>query len=589
MSISLKFLLERKEIDGIVILLILIAMLAVLFNYIEPTITGFSHKPSHDPGGGGSGGGGGGGGTAQPGTAETGTGVGVQKIVGIYPQFPLEEQVIKNGEYIFSTKVTFGGSPTSTARVKLNSTLFEVVSADYKGGVLGIYDAKITIQNKSKGKYRIVYKAEDKETEEFGMFITLDPELRIENELKNNYSKGEKIIFKGLIKDFKDEPQPNATVRINAYNKGILFEEILSTDVLGRFSYEYLISHADPKGLWNITIEAYDKYGNYGSKAFGIEVKQSGIEHYIVSFMSPLTDSEFKRSEVIPITIQLKEANELVENAKVSFYSPVNEKIELKEIDKGTYSTNYIVGSDDPLGNIFLRIDAYKEIKEGIVKVGGDSLPVKIAPTEISFGHISPSRDIVYINSKLKIKIKLSYQDGSAVEGADVKAELLNGKVVFLVEGERGVYSGEYLLTEEDEGALNIKIAAEDIDENIGTTELTLFVRKRGIIGNLSAVFYENVIRRFWWAFLTIAIATVLLYRRDLEMKYFDYMLSRTRSEQKSVSDMQKDTEKKYYKDGSINRAEFKKLMQNYEERDSGLNEKEKKFMEKIKEFNKAE
>ena len=51
---------------------------------------------------------------------------------------------------------------------------------------------------------------------------------------------------------------------------------------------------------------------------------------------------------------------------------------------------------------------------------------------------------------------------------------------------------------------------------------------------------------------------------------------------------MQKDTEKKYYKEGSITRMEFKKLMQNYEERYSRLNEKEKKFNEKLKDINGA-
>ena len=52
---------------------------------------------------------------------------------------------------------------------------------------------------------------------------------------------------------------------------------------------------------------------------------------------------------------------------------------------------------------------------------------------------------------------------------------------------------------------------------------------------------------------------------------------------QKYRSDMQKDTEKKYYKEGSVTRMEFKKLMQNYEERDFKLNEKEKKFNERFK------
>ena len=580
---------NKKELDKVAIILIIILALAFIVNYEEPTITGMSHKPGHDPpgqgGGGPPGGGGGGGGSGDSGTSTSTSGgsAGVQKVIGIYPQFPLNEQTIKNGEEIFKVKITYGGSPSSSAEVILESELFETTELKYTLGVTGNYDGNVTIKKKPNGKYRILYKVEYKEDEEGEILINLDPELRIDTEVKNNYSKGEKIKFTGVVKDFNGTLQENVEVKIKGLSlSGQLFEKTTST-INGQFSEEYLISHADPKGILNITIEAEDEYGNYGIKSFPSEIKQSGVEHFIVNFMSPLTDSEFKRSESIPITIQLKEQNNLVEGADVSLYTPQDEKIELKEVDKGTYSTNYIVDSNDPLGKVLLKIVASKEVKEGIVKVGGDSLPITFSPTEITFETSSPSRDIIYTNSRLKIETRLSYPDGSPVEGSYVVAELSNGEIIDLLEGKRGTYSGDYLITSDDRGALNLKITAEDINENVGSTELTLFVRKRSFIGNILSWSYENAIKRYLWAFITILIAATIFYRGDWEIKYLNYMLLRTTNKQKELGNLEAETEKKYYKEGSVTRKEFQKLKQDCEEKIMREREKEQSIRERLK------
>ena len=83
---------------------------------------------------------------------------------------------------------------------------------------------------------------------------------------------------------------------------------------------------------------------------------------------------------------------------------------------------------------------------------------------------------------------------------------------------------------------------------------LTLFVRKRSFIGNILSWTYENIFKRYWWAFVTILIATAIFYKRDWEIKYLNYMLSRTTNKQKELKNLEMETEKKYYKEGSVTR-----------------------------------
>ena len=119
-------------------------------------------------------------------------------------------------------------------------------------------------------------------------------------------------------------------------------------------------------------------------------------------------------------------------------------------------------------------------------------------------------------------------------------------------------------------------ILSKDINENIGSTELTLFVRKRSLIGNILSWLYENIIKKFWWAFLTIFIATVIFYKRDWEIKYLSRKLLKTQNKQEELKNLQVETEKRYYNDGSITKKEFQKLKQHCEKREINEREKEK-------------
>ena len=561
-------------------LILLIVLLLIVFSiyFIEPTITGLSHKPSHNPGGGGQGGGGGGDTT----TTTGGGGVGVQKIIGIYPQFPVAEETIKNGDYKLSVKITFGGTFTTSANVKAQSNLFGDVNLYYLGGITGIYESNISIRNKEKGRYEILYKAQDNEQEEGLIFVNLNPELKIETKLNNSYNKGEGIEFRGVVKDYKNDLQPNINLTIMGYSQGLIFEKHISTNNKGEFFDVYNIGYADPSGVWNITLSTNDRYGNLGVLNNIVSVKEKGVSYYIVNFMSPLMNSNFKRGDSIPISVEVRERDNLVENATVNLLSLKGDKFIFKEVDNGVYSINYIVGNDDTLGDVRLKVEAVKKIKEGFLKMGGESLPIIILPAEINFNLDSPSRDVVYTNSKLKYLIKLTYSDGSLVRGANINIKISNGNSLSLLEIANGVYSGEYFVSDNDIGTLTSEIKVSDSNGNIGSFDVVTYVRKRGVVGNLLASFYENIIVRFWWAFVICIIVLTIYFKPILELRYLKSSISHIGKEQKGIISMQIEAEKNYYKKGVISRDDFMRIIQEYRRRLADLKEKEKELKERL-------
>ena len=575
---------NKTQTRNYAILLLAISLAGFSLILAEPYLTGLAAGGTPGPPGGSPpGGGGGGGGGRTTTTTSGGGGVSVQKVIGIYPQFPAAEDTLKNGDYNLSVKVTYGGSFTTSATVRAISDLFGDVVLEHKGG--GVYESSVSIKNKQKGRYGILYKVRDVDAEEGSIFINLNPELKIGTDLNGEYSKGETVELKGTVKDYKDKLQPGTNITINGYSQGLIFEKQISSGSQGEFYDPYSIGYADPPGRWNITIIAKDSHGNLGIFESLTTVKEKGASYYIVNFLSPLIDSQFNRGSVIPLTVEVREKGELLKNATVTL-SPIHGgRFALREVDNGIYSIDYHIRYHDSLGKVRLKVDVAKEIKEGALKAGGDSMSVFVLPAEINFDIISPSRDVAYTVSRLKYLFELTYPDGELIKGANVDVDLSNGKKLRLPEVKEGTYSGEYLVSQEDAGALISDVRVDDINGNVGTFKIATYVRERSLIGNKLALFYENVFARFWWAFAVALLLLAVYLIPKLNYKYMTLSLARVKKQQKTTLSMQVEAEKNYYNVGDINKDEFKQIMQGYKKRSLELKEKEKGLKERLREF----
>ena len=207
-------------------------------------------------------------------------------------------------------------------------------------------------------------------------------------------------------------------------------------------------------------------------------------------------------------------------------------------------------------------------------------MPLKIGPAKIGIDILSPETSSLYTNSRLKIRAKFSYPDGSPVKGAYSKITLSNEKTIELSEKTDGIYEGEYFIDASDAGTLKAEIFVEDIDENFGSFEQEFFVKKRSFAGKIFAYIKESI-RQFWWIFLTFLIIVLIIFKPILETKWATRKIRKLNSEQKRVESMQIYIEKRYYKESSINKEEFKKLMVKYKDRMVKIKENIK-FYEKI-------
>ena len=517
----------------------------------------------------------------------------------IVQQFPINQDTLKRGEYNFKIKLYLGSNLESSANVKATSPFWDgdlilfddSIHGDERrdDGILG---NKFTIGNNiEKGTYtiRIVADRSDAHSEII-LKVNVDPELRINLPLELGYTQGDRINLIGNVRDFKGTTTSN--VKIYAVRKGeTLFNKVIEAQD-GNIKDSYLISYADPDGKWEITAEASDDYFNYGKLKQKINIgTYAGVLYYGVNFLTPIKGSSFTRDDSVPIAVEVKEEGKIIEGAKVQFISPKGKELTLEEIDPGIYSTTYKIEPDDLLGPWRLAVQAIKSVG-GLTRAGGNNLILQIKPGEIKLNVISPSRDTAYVGGRIKYLIKPEYLNGEIVKGADISVLFSNNKSIQLIENEPGVYSGDYLVGFDDIGTLEQRVNALDRISNEGTILSLVYVRKRTFVETWLALFYEYVLRRYWWAITALIIFFSILYKPTFDVKYLTIKLTKNKKEQELIKNMQVEAERKYYKERSISRAEFKQLIQEYEGRLAKVLEKKKKLeaglKEKLNKHNKA-
>ncbi|MFH1326985.1 MAG: hypothetical protein ABIH59_02560 [archaeon] len=527
--------------------------------------------------------------------SEGGGGGGAENVL-IAPKYPLDADIISYGPLELKVQVYYGDDPSNSAIVKANSSMFNEVNLRHTSGLpTGIYTANITMAEDIEiGKQRITYTAtQGGQLDEVSILVELKSGLDIEIGLEDKYFKGDKISFNGTVLDLNGTPEADALIEIFGYKENRIFYLTTKANEKGHFSIDYFIKYADPEGVWDIVIDAASESGCRGRVSFSPEVDvPQGVIYYAVNFLSPLQGTIFDRGETIPISVEVKSIEgDLIENSSLVIYTLKDETIALEEVAPGIYSGNYLVEPDDLLGIFFLKAEAVKET-DGVRRVGGASLPLQISSTEIKIDLISPlSAGAIYTGSRLKIRAKLIYPDGSLVKGASSNAFLSNGEIIPLLEKSDGVYLADYSVKTSDIGTLKIEIRAEDAEDNFGILKQSLAVRRSSFIGRLISYVF-GVLRKYWGVILLFLVVVGFLSRRAFEIKWADKKLKKAREEINRVKVMQADAEKRYYKEGSITKGEFKDLMIKYEERFANARENQKIYkkvlVEKIKKLKKG-
>ncbi len=505
-----------------------------------------------------------------------GTTAGSSEPIKLTIKSPKDGDTIKRGILTLLVEAFEGTTPSSQMAVTAESELFGKIALENQFGHtdVGTYGANVTIgKNVTKGSYKITVTARRRSIAEEKISVNADPTIYINTTLEKNYSKGERIVFKGNLNYFDNSSVNKSNVKISISAKDFAINKTIKSDENGMFEDSYLISFAEPDGIWDVRIIATDSNENLGLVLFSPKISTpEGVAFYVVNFLSPLKNADFKRGSTIPLTVEIRDEGNFVENATVDLKTPQGDVIKFEEIKPGTYISDYTLTFSDPIGIWNIPVQAVKTANR-ITKAGGTRLPVNIVSADLNLLLLNPIETNFFTGESVEIKAELKYPDGLKVENARVNAKIINNTIE-LMERAPGVYSNNYLFSEKDAGSGFMQISAVDLYENsIKIPNRAIRVESVSPFELVLLLLYNTVVLRYWyiWAFILIAIGIVT--RPVWYGKYLNVQQKRMTEEEKNLLSLKKELQLKYFKLHSVNKENYDKLMFHYNERTLDLNE----------------
>ena len=521
-----------------------------------------------------------------PATTTTAGGGGPAPIT-VSMEAPEDGQTIKREILTVIVKGYRGTNPETDMVVTATSDLFEEVSLinNFEQRGSGIYGANVTIsKDVKKGNYVLLVRGrKESATDEHQILVTLDPTITVDAAVKDSYFKGERIFFEGDVKYFDKSLATNASLEIALFAPGDFFLNLSAySDENGKFAVSYPISYAEPDGAWDIRITAKDKEGNEGSKLLKTKVSTpEGVVFYTVNILSPFKDAEFKRGSIVPITVEVKDEGKPLEKAKVEFKDLHGDFLPLEEVSPGIYSGEAKL-HPPPHDTVWqLSVQALKTV-DGVTKAGGNRIPVRILPATLNLVLLQPTNFEFFAGQQITIRARATYADGSAVEKGKVNVKIGN-QTVALLEDSQGNYQATYLFSPKDITAKGLELDAEDVDGNsVVVPQKAIVVNPIGKIELAVRLFYYNIVVRYWYllvlSFLLLALGTYpIWYPYSLNIILKNLTEAETR-----ITEMQKDIQRKYFKQHSISRNDYDKLISKYREQSSSMREKKLKIGKKL-------
>jgi hypothetical protein len=387
------------------------------------------------------------------------------------------------------------------------------------------------------------------------IIVDIDTNLTLTlNTDKTSYEKGQKIGIFGTAKDPKDNPVENGEATITL-KSGKWSDRLVTRITDGTYSENYYITFDKPEGDWSISASAVDNRGNLGQSIENVIVSVSvpaAWKYYTVTFLSPVPGTVYARGSEVTVTVQLTEGTEKISGADVYLATPSGEIITLTEGSQGIYSTTYVLRWDDPAGEWTVSVLGEKAAG-GTYKAGTGSILLTIAPADLEIELLEPSRRKFEAGEEVNVKVRVSYPDGSPVEGAIVAASLPNGENLALSDEGEGIYRGTYFISDNDLGAWELAVSAVDAYGNYGRSgEVTLSFEEP------SPSSYPV---RYWWITIPVILACAIAPIPTVIKKLRIMKLNSIRREIKATEKLRRELPKRYFVEGAISRETYDSLM----------------------------
>lgn len=384
--------------------------------------------------------------------------------------------------------------------------------------------------------------------------LKIDPKL----ELRLNISKesiflGDEISVSGIVS--KKTAGIKSSVALTVYSNGIrVAQENAESNDLGEFSYSYRTSFLDSEGEWKIEAFTKDGLENTGYEEKKIKVSASEITAFLNVNIAKELKETYVRGENALISITVTDKGQKpVGGAKVSVLVPKMASLALQEKD-GLYEGMLQIGRDFPLGKQEIKITALKTDQNDFF-AGTATIKFGVEATQIALQLVSPKATSVQIGDEIEFRVLASYGDQSPVILSKIDSNV-NGKTISLNAVERGVYSGKYIVSENDSPKIFFGIY---VDDSFGNTA---FSSQEIEVSGYSAFHY---LRRFglqlvFGAILIVVIGGALFFIMSKQRR----ILGLEKEAKHTIEEIKK-IQQEYFKEATLDRKNYERLLDKYE------------------------
>jgi len=383
---------------------------------------------------------------------------------------------------------------------------------------------------------------------------------------KKNFSQGDRIELKGLLKRKKEPLQGTVHIILSSAGQTILDQNV-NSDEKGAFSLAYQTTLIDPAGNWRVFAETRDNAGNYGFIRRDINVFEP--MPFVQLKIDFLTDTEnfFVRGQTQPFMLRVLDSyNELVTDANVEWITPLNELFRFAETPEHRYSLAYPIPISLPKGKQAFEIRAFHPTAYSTMQ-GNRTIMLNISEAPLSINVLEPTILAAQVGESIPFKIRVSYPNGEPIEQATLNA-MVNGHAVVLQAIEKGVFAGEYVVQPTDQGRPVFSLEVSDSFENTGSEQLEFVV---------SGVSLLQFVREHKWelailvGILTVALLTI--YHLNFGQRIQQKQDARIQKIEAQIAQNQRN----YFRDTTISRETFEKLQTQYTQELARIRGEEKK------------
>lgn len=298
----------------------------------------------------------------------------------------------------------------------------------------------------------------------FALILSFDVSALSFSSDKSSYYKGETIVVEGTAKGTID-------FNIMTREKLEVTKGKITGAIDGNFSFTYKTSCNDPEGEWIITV-------NDSMDVNQLRVNVSSVlgkdrcRYLKIKFLSP-SSSFLNRTDSFNITVEVTDAREKVNSAKVYFWNLDGMKTAMYRTGDGIYSfKNYYVKPNALLGERNLKVTAMDVGEE--VRGGEENIKFSIERAQIQFDIIQPKQLKEFIfGNPLRIELIPRYPNNESVREPSLKSSVGDERFD-LNKSEGNLYWIEIPTHELNNEIITITLEATDAYGNSGRRVLSL-------------------------------------------------------------------------------------------------------------------